>query len=75
MTWDGRYENSREGRRSLTDDIMDTSGKYRHPTSEGGTIEQRDNGQIHVYGPSDSPKGHSHDSYDITTNESKHHHD
>lgn len=72
MTWDGRYENTKEGKRSLEEDILDAPNKVRYPTSDGGTVQERD-GRIDVYSPSDSPKGHSHDWYDITTNETGHH--
>ncbi len=71
--WDGRYENTNEGKQSLEDDILDAmSGKFCYPTSDGGTVRQTDS-RIDVYGPSDSPKGHSHDWYNAKTNEHGHH--
>lgn len=72
MSWNGKYEDTKEGQRSLADDIMDTSGKVRYENSKGETIQEKD-GRIDVYAPSDSPKGHSHDWYDIKTNERGHH--
>lgn len=71
--WDGRYENTYEGRQSLEDDILDAgTGKFCYPTSTGGTVRQTDD-RIDVYGTSDSSKGHSHDWYDSSTGKSGHH--
>lgn len=71
--WDGRYDNTYEGKQSLEDDILDAgTGKFCYPTSSGGTVRQTDT-RIDVYGPSNSSKGHSHDWYDSTTGEYGHH--
>lgn len=74
--WDGRYENTYEGKQSLEDDIKDyiEKGVMTYPTSSGGTVRQSDT-RIDVYGPSDSKYGHSHDWYDLTTNNKPGHHD
>lgn len=73
MSWDGRYDNTYEGKQSLEDDIMDAGrGKFTYPTSTGGTVRQTDN-RIDVYSPSNSSKGHSHDWYDGKTNTTGHH--
>ncbi len=71
--WDGRYENTKESHRSLEDDILEAGrGRFCYPTDTGGTIRQTDD-RIDVYGPSNSPKGHSHDWYDMNTNKYGHH--
>lgn len=71
--WDGTYETTKESKQSLEDDLLDAmSGKYCYATPTGWTVRQTDN-RIDVYGPSDSPKGHSHDWYDRDTNTYGHH--
>lgn len=72
--WDGRYENTKESKRSLEGDILAAgeTGKVCYPTSSGGTVRQSDD-RIDVYAPSDSPKGHSHFWYNAKTNEHDHH--
>ncbi len=67
--WDGTYETTKESKRSLEDDLLEAmDGNFCYPTESGGTVRQT-NTRIDVYGPSDSPKGHSHDWYDATTND------
>ncbi len=74
MAWDGRYENTSESQRSLHEDAEDfeKTGKSRYETDKGGTVQEK-GGRIDVYGPSNSPKGHSHDWYDSNTGKSGHH--
>lgn len=71
--WDGKYENTNEGKQSLADDIVDAgTGKLCYPTSSGGTVRQTDT-RIDVYSESNSSRGHSHDAYDSTTGNIYHH--
>lgn len=71
--WDGKYENTKESKESLENDILNAGiGKFCYPTNTGGTYRETDD-RIDVYGPSNSSKGHSHDWYDKNTNEHGHH--
>ncbi len=71
--WSGRYEDTRESQRSLEEDILEAGqGRFCYPTSSGGTVRESDD-RIDVYGPSDSPKGHSHSWYNGKTGEYGHH--
>ena len=37
--WDGRYENTYEGNRTLEEDILDAGlGNFCYPTPSGGTV-------------------------------------
>lgn len=73
--WRGNYEDTREGKQSLEDNLLDAmDGKYCYPTSDGGTvrINEREK-KMDVYFPSDSDRGHSHDWYDGKTKKTGHH--
>ena len=65
--WDGLYENTKESKDDLSEDILRAGeGKFCYPGPSGETIRQTDT-QIDVYGPSDGPKGHSHHRYNSET--------
>lgn len=71
--WSGRYEDTKESKQSLEEDLLDAmKGKFCYPTSNGGTVRQTDT-RIDVYAPRDSSKGHSHDWYNGKTKTSGHH--
>ena len=60
--WNGSYETSKEGQRSLEDDIYAAGkGMYAYGSDDGVTVKHTDD-TINVYGPSDtSSNGHWHE--------------